>query len=172
MQLLIPAESCARVNGAGWEQADPIPLHDGVGQAFDANGVGAGVLGTRLVGNVDVNGDGVDEAVLVLKCTGTPQSQCCSGPGSVIHKVVALDVSGQAPKRVGDSIFAPAASVSRGNGALGIDDGEHKVVIDGHDIVAYETPIDPASLDPSEAAALSGWFRYTWVGDQWQRSSR
>ena len=172
MQLLIPAESCARVNGVGWEQVDPIQLHDGAGEAFDANGVGAGVRGTRLVGSTDVNGDGVDEAVLVLQCTGTPASQCCAGPGSVIDKVVALDVSGPVPKRIGDSIFAPTATVSSGNGTLRIDDDAHQVTLDGRDIIAYETPIYPASLDPAEAATLSGWFRYTWAADHWMRSSR
>lgn len=105
LNLLIPAGTC----GAGgedeaWNHERPIQLVNGSGEAFDADLEGAGIFAARHLGNVDVNGDGINEIVLAVDCSGTPLYLCCASRASVMTFVVALDVTGPAPTRVGGTI--------------------------------------------------------------------
>ena len=105
LNLLIPAGTCgAGAEDEAWDQPRPIQLVNGSGAAFDADLNGAAIFDSRHLGNVDVNGDGIHEIVLAIDCSGTPLHLCCASRASVMTFVVALDVSGPTPTRVGDTI--------------------------------------------------------------------
>ncbi|MGN8025467.1 vWA domain-containing protein [Microbacterium sp. 22242] len=170
-QLLIPAGSCGLPNAAGWDQPASIQLSGGAGESFDADGKGAGVLDSRLVGVNDFNGDGIDDAVMVIDCTGTPKELCCAGAGAVAYAVVVLDLSTGTPQRIGEPIFGGEGRTSKGSEPLAIAEGKHPVELDSGTIVTYEVPVY-GDVDPSDAAAISGWFRYALSGDRWTRSPK
>ena len=96
---LIPAGTCGDGERFGWDQRYPIQLEDGSGEEFDEAGVGAGIMDSRLVGAEDMNGDGVEDAVLVVDCTGSPKDECCAGRMSTANFVVVLDMSGATSTR-------------------------------------------------------------------------
>ncbi|MBS1907178.1 MAG: VWA domain-containing protein [Actinobacteria bacterium] len=170
-QLLIPAGSCGLPNAAGWDQPASIQLSGGVGESFDADRKGAGILESRLVGTSDFNGDGVEDAVIVIQCTGTPKELCCAGAGSVAWAVIVLDLSTGTPQRIGDPIFAGEGQTSKGIEPLTIAEGKHPVELDNGTIVTYEMPVY-GGVDPADAAAISGWFRYARSDAQWTRSPK
>ncbi|GAB6859502.1 VWA domain-containing protein [Microbacterium xylanilyticum] len=173
-QLLIPAGSCGSGKDVGWNQSLPIQLQDGSGEAFppgDGSG-GASILGARLVGGVDLTGDGVDDAVLVIQCSGTPKAQCCAGRASILDAVIALDVSGPEPKRIGDPIFGGSFATASGAQGLFINDEQDPVQLDGHDIITHEVPIYDDEMSPADVAAATGWFRHTLSNGQWTRRAK
>ena len=162
--LLIPAGTCGGPSDAGWNQLDPIQLSAGEGESFDDSGEGAGILATRLVGAVDVTGDGVDEAVVALTCTGSPQELCCAGRTSLMDFVAVLDLHDGTVRRVGDTIMPVDVPVP---GPSPRQFHADEVSLDGSTVVTYQTLVYPEQLDPDEVAALEGEVRYTLQGDHW-----
>lgn len=82
---LIPAGSCA-IDERGWPGEQPVQMRDGQGWAADPDSEGAwgvSILELSLLGRADVNGDGADETVLMMLCSGTPPELCCAGQTSV-----------------------------------------------------------------------------------------
>lgn len=165
-ELLIPAGACT-----AWDHTRPIQLVGGQGENFDETGSGIGVLTTRLIGATDLTGDGAEDAVLIIRCTGTPAAQCCVGRGSTLATVIALDLSRATPALIGNPISGGTLSSSEGDvGAVIYDNGTDAPVLDGTDILTYEGPLYDLN-DPSEAEQISGWFRHTLVGAVWNRTS-
>lgn len=165
-QLLIPAGACT-----SWNHTRPIQLVSGQGESFDSDGSGAGILTTRLVGATDLTGDGADDAVLIVRCTGTPAAQCCAGRGSTLSTVIALDLRGATPTLIGNPFTGGTLVSSEGEvGATIYDTDTYAPVLDGTDILTYEGPLYELS-DPYEVEQISGWFRHTLVEGIWNRTT-
>ena len=161
---LIPAGSCGDGETFGWHQPYPIQLEDGSGEQFDASGVGAGILSSRLVGIQDMNGDGREDAVLVVDCTGSPKDLCCAGRTSTANFVIVLDMSGATPTRVGDPIAATYVEIADGEGSREIDGDS--VTLEGDGFLAQVRLVYPEGLAPADVAANEGWYRFT-LTEQW-----
>jgi hypothetical protein len=168
-ELLIPAGTCGDADTFGWDQFDPIQLSNGVGESFDAPGEGAGILETRLVGAVDVTGDGVDEAVLALTCTGSPRELCCAGRTSLMVYVAVLDLTGETPTRVGNTIIPKDVPGPTPYDEVRSFQGD-EVSLDGQTVVTYQRLVYPDQLGPADVAELEGEVRYDLQGDQWVAS--
>lgn len=153
--LTIPAETCGGTGEIAWQQPDPIVLEDGAGEAFDDSGeVGAAIMDSGLVGYADVDDDGQEDIVLWVSCSGTPMAECCAGSGAVLDAVVALDVTGEEPERIGDAIFAG------GDVPYGIVGADTE--LDGAAIVTHELPVyAPDSGEPERAV------RYAFADGEW-----
>ncbi len=91
----------------GWDHATPIQLKDGQGTAFAPDGSfgGASVIGTKVVGWADLDGDGRQEVVLALECAGSPPEQCCAGRQSTATTVVAFAVNGRKLTKAAPSLM-------------------------------------------------------------------
>ena len=164
-ELLIPAGACTQ-----WEGSRPIQLSSGQGENFDAGQSGTGILSTQLVGRADLNGDGADDTVLVIECTGTPIASCCAGRSSIQASVIALDLSGVDPALIGQPINGGDPMTFNGdNDAYIYDDGSDAPRLDGTDILTSEGPIYPEQLSADEAAEITGWFRHALVDGKWTR---
>ncbi len=168
--LLIPAGTCG-TGSIGWDQREPIQLHHGLGQSFDRDGHGAGVLQTALVGAADVTGDGVDEAVVSLKCTGSPSKLCCAGRTSSLDFIAVLDLTGDRPRRVGDTITPTEPTDRSGTDEVRAFDGD-AATLDGATVVTQQTLVYPEQVKPRDRAALEGVVRYRLRGDRWVASER
>ena len=166
---LIPVGSCGDGATFGWDQMYPIPLTGGSGEYFDASGLGAGILGSRFVGAEDMNGDGSEDAVIVLDCTGTPKEKCCAGRTSVASFVVVLDIGESSPARVGDPLTPTHVDIAGGDGFRAIDGDS--VTLEGNEIRAYERLVYPDELDPAEIAANEGWYRFALVDGEWSSTA-
>lgn len=95
MRAELPPDVCW-TGTEGWEHASPIRLSGGKGVAREADGSfgGASVLETRVVGRADLDGDGTEEVVLSLQCTGSPPEQCCAGRTSLMSAIAVFTVEG------------------------------------------------------------------------------
>lgn len=91
----LPGDVCWSGEG-GWLSEEPIQLVDGSGAAYQADGefAGVGIIGTEILGLVDLNSDGTDEIVLALRCAGSPPETCCAGRSSMMLAVAVLTVAG------------------------------------------------------------------------------
>ncbi|MBS1673015.1 MAG: hypothetical protein JSS74_03525 [Actinobacteria bacterium] len=164
--LLIPAGACV-----GWSDSKPIQLVNGQGENFDADENGTGILDTRLIGATDLTGDGTDDAVLKVSCTGTPAAKCCAGRGSVIPTIIALDLAGTAPRLIGDPIMGGDLASSEGRvAAIIYDTPGYAPRLDGKDILTYEAPLYDLT-DPNETDRISGWFRHVLADGTWSRTA-
>lgn len=169
-ELLIPAGTCGDGTTLSWDQVDPIQLSGGQGESFDSDLVGAGVLDTHLVGAVDVTGDGLDEAVVALNCTGSLNETCCAGRTSHLDVVAVLDLSGDTPRRVGDTIMpidVPGPNEYDETRSFEGDD----VTLDGTTVVTYQTLVYPEQLSPNDVERLAGEVRYSLQGESWVPST-
>ena len=79
----------------GWEHESGIQLTDGVGIARwpDGSFADASVIESSVLGVVDLNGDGRDEAVMALACSGSHPDTCCAGRSSKMVTVATLAVA-------------------------------------------------------------------------------
>lgn len=106
----LPANVC-RTGDIGWEHASPIQLSDGKGVAKAADGSfgGAAVLESKVVGRADLDGNGQEEIVLSLMCTGSPPENCCAGRSSISTTVAVFAAgSGQPLRQVATSLMGGA----------------------------------------------------------------
>ncbi|MGO1770989.1 MAG: hypothetical protein ACTHZX_13645 [Microbacterium sp.] len=156
--LTIPAETCGD-GEIGWDQPEPIALADGAGEAFDENDeVGAAIMDSGLVGYSDVDGDGQEDIVLWVTCSGTPMASCCAGSGALLDAVVALDVTGEEPERIGTAIFAGGDEPFR---IIGTD-----AELDGAAVVAHEVPVYVGDQDLPERTVRYEFADGEWVGEE------
>ena len=153
--LLIPAGTCGDGSSIGWDQVEPIQLRDGEGESFDDDVRGAGVLESALIGAVDVSGDGAEEAVVSLKCTGSPKEMCCAGRTSSLDFIAVLDLTGETPRRVGDTITPTAPEDRSGTEQSRAFDGD-AATLDGTTVVTYQTLVYPEQLSRREVARAGG----------------
>ncbi len=163
---LIPAGACPQ-----WEGSKPIQLKNGQGENFDADERGTGIVETKFIGKADLNGDGSEDAVLAIDCTGTPVAHCCAGRASVLTTIVALDVSSGDPTLIGQPLDGEELDSSEGEVSAYISLREDEMPwLDGTNILVYEGPIyDLKNVD--EMKRISGWFRYSLEDGMWVRSA-
>lgn len=161
-ELLIPADTCT-----GWPQPKPIRLHQGSGESFNADREGAGILESRLIGTPDLNGDGVDDAVLTLRCTGTPKALCCAGRLSTELEVVALDVSSDTPRLIAPAITGESVNIAGTDEPRTIVDD--RVKLDGEVIETYQVPVYGDNYTEGQIAEATGFVRYELNAGSWTR---
>jgi len=161
--LLIPAGACGSGSGAGWDQPFAIQLSDGSGEHFDDAGKGAGILKTTFVGSSDINRDGVNDAVVMLDCTGTPLADCCAGRTSTLNAAVVLDVSDESPSLNGEPLFGSAVEVA------GVDEYREiaEVALIGTQLLVREVFTYPEELDPAVVTTHEGWHKFALTNGSW-----
>lgn len=78
----------------GWDGDIPIQLRDGQGEAKNADGSfgDVTVLESSVLGRADLDGDGAEEIVLSLLCTGSPREHCCAGRSSLATAIAVFAV--------------------------------------------------------------------------------
>ncbi len=157
--LLIPADSC-------WSGSDEIQLHNGEGERVHTPDEATSILSADLVGTVDLTGDGVEEAVVALRCTWVPLSLCCAGRESTLDVITVLDLNGATPRRVGQPIAPQSVRGSDGTKHPRKID-TRKVLISGKRIVTWEYLTYRYDFDPAEVARLEGRVRHSLVNGRW-----
>lgn len=166
--MIVPVGTCGGgdASGDGWDQKYPITLRDGEGEKFDDDQVGAGIYEATRVGATDITGDGRDEVVVRMRCTGSPAEYCCAGRLSMMDVVAVFDVSGPTPQRVGNTIWPTTVTGPSGDEESRAITPE-SVRLDGRTVVTQQYLVYPESMTEAEAAALEGEVRYTYSGGHW-----
>lgn len=92
----IPAGSCGDGKTVGWKQPVSIKLHNGDGVARFANGsfAGSSMMGAKVLGFADIDGDGRKDVVLEFTCIGSTPDLCCAGRASHATFIDALSIDG------------------------------------------------------------------------------
>ncbi len=90
----IPAGVCGTATGVGWDQKVPIHLKNGIGTARAADGSfdNASIVGTSVIGRSDMDGDGQQELVLHVDCSGSEPAYCCAGRTSIMPTIAVFIV--------------------------------------------------------------------------------
>lgn len=108
--VTLPAGSC---QFGGWENPEPIPLSGGQGESGGTDyGPSASVLSVEVVGFADFDGNGGEDALLQVECSGTPLDRCCAGATSILTFGVVLSGSEGDLQRLGPPITPPLSSSS------------------------------------------------------------
>ncbi|EKF24772.1 von Willebrand factor type A domain protein [Mycolicibacterium hassiacum DSM 44199] len=173
--MTFPVASCG-VGERGWVNTVPIKLTDGRGEARTATGDfgGVSIADPELVGWLDVDGDGIEDAVIVYRCIGSTFDLCCAGRGSNDQFVRVFDFSDPAaPRPVGD-LIAGGTSPVRGEN-YGETRRINRARVAGSAIITEETLIYPDSADPAGLshppdATIEVTHRYTPHG--WESTER
>lgn len=89
----LPANVCW-AGDRGWKHAHGIQLSSGTGIAVASDGSfeDASVIRSSVLGRVDFDGDGSDEVVMSLLCSGSLPEYCCAGRSSTMTTVVVFKV--------------------------------------------------------------------------------
>lgn len=147
VNAVLPANVCW-TGRSGWEHDVPMELVNGVAEARNADGsfAGAAIRDARVIGRADLNGDGEQEVVLALTCTGSPHASCCAGRASIMDAVAVFS------DRNGRYLELIAPTLMGGNGPQGTASrriGEVSLFEDV--IVATESVIYPETTSSAEA---------------------
>lgn len=174
--MTFPAGTCG-TDSAGWYNTVPITVHDGDGEARTASGefAGASIRDTELVGWLDADHDGTDDAVVSFVCFGSPFAQCCAGRMSALTFVGVFDFSPPAePRPIGATIM-PGTSPVRGESS-GEPRRIDRVRVEGSAILTDEKLIYP---DTSGATADLGYspdatieVTHTFADGAWSSTER
>ncbi|NLA30102.1 MAG: hypothetical protein GX875_10725, partial [Propionibacterium sp.] len=91
----LPAGVCW-AGDRGWKHAHGIQLNGGTGIALASDGSfeNASVIRSSVLGRVDIDGDGNDEVVMSLLCSGSLPETCCAGRSSTMITVAVFTVEG------------------------------------------------------------------------------
>lgn len=173
--MTFPVGSCGD-GSRGWEHDVPITVTNGRGEARTAAGEfgGASIGDPTLVGWLDVDGDGTEDAVISYTCIGSTFEMCCAGRGSNDQFVRVFDFSTPgSPRPVGGLIMGGTSAV-RGETygeTRRIDD----VRVADSAIVTEETLIYPDSVEAADLghppdATIEVTHRYT--GNGWTSTER
>ena len=141
--MTFPPGTCGNSTG-GWNNTAPITVRNGEGEARTPSGEfgGASIRDARLVGWVDVSGDGTEDAVVSFVCFGSTFDMCCAGRSSMMEFVGVFDFSTPtSPRPVGDTIM-PGSSPVRGE-AYAEPRRIDQVRVDGPAIITDEKLIYP-----------------------------
>ncbi|UUO01146.1 hypothetical protein M4D79_21220 [Mycolicibacterium novocastrense] len=99
--MTLPAGTCG--NGSyGGENTVPITLTEGRGEARTSSGefAGASIKDATLLGWLDADGDGTEDAVVSFVCFGSTFDMCCAGRSSMMKFLRVFDFfSPDAPAR-------------------------------------------------------------------------
>ncbi|SJM51403.1 hypothetical protein [Gulosibacter sp. 10] len=158
-RIVIPPGVCGD-GSFGWDQQEPIALADGEGEAFDEDLNGASVFGIEPVGYFDFTGDGLEDIVVTITCSGSPAEMCCAGIGSIMTFIAVLDVSRDqdSPEQVGGTITSATI-----DSAPYLIDGD--VELSGAAILSSQSPAYP---DDQDMPAIT--VRNEFVDGEWTES--
>ena len=169
LNSLLPANICGDPQ-SGWEHG-PIQLRNGEGVARESDGAfgGASILGLKIVGRADLNGDGTDEVVLALRCAGSEPERCCAGRTSMMTVVTALNPLGEGRlKAVAPSLLGGATPPGDELGPA--DRSISSVVLEGGVVVTSESIIYPENYTAAQVGGSPGRtvrVEYRLKGGQW-----
>lgn len=158
----LPANSCVS-DGIGWASPS-IRLANGAGESVGPDGGfgGASIDEAELVGYSDLDGDGVEDAMLSVMCFGSTAAQCCAGRTS--KQMFALPVRVTLGGRL--AVIGGPITGLRSAESYSIDE----VRLDGREIetverLAYPEQVDPAEVghDPFQPVTV----RYRWGDGRW-----
>lgn len=167
----LPPNTCW-TGDSGWDHSMPIQLKGGTGVARTANGEfgGASVLESKILGRADLDGDGQEEVVLSMLCTGSEPQNCCAGRTSLMT-TIGVFKPGATLKQVGTSLMGGASGPGGefGPAVRSID----SAVLRGTTIVTKETIVygeqytaDQVGGDPFEPVTVE----YKLSGGMWVAS--
>ena len=158
--MTFPAGACGG-SSFGWHNTVPITLKDGDGEARDSSGefAGASITDPRLVGWLDANGDGTEDAVVAFTCFGSPFDMCCAGRTSMMEFVGVFDFSTPASANPIGATIMPGTSPVRGR-TYGESRGIDQVRVDGSTVITEEKLVYP---DTSGATADLGYSPYATI---------
>lgn len=162
--MTFPPGTCGD-DSRGWNNTAPITLRNGEGEARDPSGefAGASIRDAALVGWVDADGNGTEDAVVSFVCFGSTFEMCCAGRSSMLEFIRVFDFSTpSSPRPVGETIM-PGSSPVRGETYVEpryIDQAR----VDGSAILTEEKLIYPENsgpLDHSPDATIEVAHRFT-----------
>lgn len=173
--MTFPVGACGR-GSFGWPNTVPITLTDGKGEAKTASGEfgGASITDPKLVGWLDPDGNGTEDAVVSFTCFGSTFANCCAGRSSMMEFLGVFDFSDpRSPRPIGETIF-PGSSPVRGE-TYGESRRIDQVRVDGSAIVTDEKLIYPDSTSAAEIgfspyATIEVTHRFT--NGQWTSTER
>ncbi|MGV0715518.1 VWA domain-containing protein [Mycolicibacterium sp. XJ662] len=174
--MTFPVGSCGD-GSRGWDHDVPITVRDGKGEARTASGEfgGASIRDPKLVGWLDADADGTEDAVVSYSCFGSTFAMCCAGRTSNMQFVRVFDFSNpNSPRPIG-GIIMPGESPVRGE-TYGEPRRIDHVQIDDSAIITDETLVYPdtsgatADLGHSPDATIEVTHRYT--GSGWVSTER
>lgn len=113
--MTFPVDTCGD-GSRGWRNTVPITVVDGRGEARDTNGdfAGASIRDVELIGRLDADADGTQDAVVSFVCFGSPFAMCCAGRSSMMKFIGVYDFTNSAtPRPIGKTIM-PGISPVRG----------------------------------------------------------
>jgi Ca-activated chloride channel family protein len=158
--MTFPAGACGN-DSTGWGNTGPITVTNGDGEARTASGEfgGASITDAKLVGWLDANADGREEAVVSFVCFASTFDMCCAGRSSMMEFVGVFDFSTPtSPRPVGQTIM-PGTSPVRGE-TYGEGRKIDQLRVDGSAIITDEKLIYP---DTSGATADLGYSPYATI---------
>jgi Ca-activated chloride channel family protein len=174
--MTFPAGTCGN-SSKGWENTVPITVRDGEGEARTPSGDfgGASITDAALVGWLDADADGTEDALVEFTCFGSTIDMCCAGRSSMMQFVRVFDFSSpSSPRPVGETIM-PGESPVRGEN-YGESRYFERVRIDGSSVITDEKLIyadtsgATAALDHPPDATIEVIHRFT--DGQWTSTER
>ncbi|MBN3457863.1 VWA domain-containing protein [Mycobacterium sp. DSM 3803] len=173
--MTFPAGACGN-DSYGWNNTVPITVADGKGEARDSSGefAGASITDPKLVGWLDANGDGTEDAVVAFTCFGSPFDMCCAGRTSMMEFVGVFDFSTPTSANPVGGTIMPGQSAARGQ-PYGETRSIAQVRVDGSAIVTdeklvYPESVEAADLGYSPYATIEVTHRFT--NGQWASTER
>lgn len=146
----LPANVC-RATDRGWGHDHGIQLDDGVGiaRASDGSFEGASVIRSSVLGRADLDGNGSEEVVMSLLCSGSLPENCCAGRSSTMTTVVVVRVEND------DTLKQVASSLMGGSSEPGDKYGPAprmitSVELRGTTVVTAESVIYPLQYTPDQ----------------------
>jgi Ca-activated chloride channel family protein len=173
--MTFPAGTCGN-DSLGWNNTVPITVRDGEGEARTPSGDfgGASITDATMVGWLDADADGTEDALVSFTCFGSPKAMCCAGRTSMMKFIRVFDFSDPtSPRSIGETIM-PGSSPLRGK-TYGETRGIDQIRVDGSAIITEEKLIYPesattADLGYSPYATIEVTHRFT--NGQWTSSER
>ena len=176
LNMTFPPGTCG-TSSKGWEHDTPITVRNGEGEARTSSGAfgGASIRDATLVGWLDADGDGTDDAVVSFTCFGSTFDMCCAGRSSMMEFLRVFDFSTpESPRSIGETVM-PGSSPVRGE-PYGESRRFDEVRLAGSAIITEEKLIYPdtsgasADLGHSPNATIEVTHRFT--DGQWSSTER
>ncbi len=146
----LPANVCWAAD-RGWPHDHGIQLVGGTGIARTSDGSfeGASVIRSSVLGRADIDGNGSEEVVMSLLCSGSLPETCCAGRSSTMTTVVVFTVQN------GDTLKQVASSLMGGSSEPGDKYGPAprkitSVELRGTTVVTTESVIYPLQYTPDQ----------------------
>lgn len=173
--MTFPAGTCGD-DARGWKHDVPITVTNGDGEARTASGEfgGASISGATLVGWIDGDGDGTEDAVVSFNCFGSTFAMCCAGRTSNMMFARVFDFSNSSePQAVGETI-EPGISPVPGRTGGESRRIEHLRVVDStlitEELLVYPEHADAVGLGHSPYATIEVTHRFS--GGGWISTER